>query len=251
MGEFCTEHLHAKFSNCFYDSNFAVFFMKNIWIIANWKSNKTISEALDWVSKVGPKIPKNDNLKVVVCSSFSSLSEIKKTIQVNNFNLMVGSQDLSPFGVGAYTGEEPAAILHEFVDLSILGHSERRKNFGETDEMVVKKVQQAKDNQIIPLICVQDDNTPIPEDCKLVAYEPIWAIGTGTPDTPESANEVAGKLKQKNGEDLEVIYGGSVDSSNVQSFVKKENISGVLVGNASLDAEEFIKITKECLSEEN
>ncbi len=224
--------------------------MKNIWIIANWKSNKTIAEALEWVSRVGPEIPKKDNLKIVVCPAFSSISEIKKTIKVGSFPIMVGAQDLSPFGVGAYTGEEPAQILKPLIDLAILGHSERRKNFGETDEMIAKKVEQALKNNIIPLVCVQSAETPVPEGCKLVAYEPIWAISTGLSntlgaghaDTPEDANKVAKLLKDKYGVDLEVLYGGSVNSGNVKSFVTQEAISGVLVGNASLDVEEFVKI---------
>ncbi len=216
--------------------------MKNLWIIANFKSNKTISETLDWVSKVGPKIPQRDNLKVVVCPTFSCLSEIRKTIQVGNFSLMLGSQDLSPFGIGAYTGEEPAALLGGLIDLSILGHSERRRNFHEDDEMVAKKVQKALEAKIIPLVCVQGPEVPIPEECKLVAYEPIWAIGTGTPDTPENDNEIARSLKQKYGSDLEVLCGGSVNSQNIKGFISQENISGALVGGASLDAEEFIKI---------
>ncbi|TSC87553.1 MAG: Triosephosphate isomerase [Microgenomates group bacterium Gr01-1014_7] len=220
--------------------------MKNIWIIANWKSNKTIAEALDWVSKVGPAIPKRDGLKVVICPTFSCISEVKKAVTVGNFPLMVGVQDLSPFGVGAYTGEEPAKLLEDYVNLAILGHSERRQNFGETDEMVAKKAEQALANSTIPLICVQNEETPVPEDCKLVAYEPVWAIGTGNPDTPQNAADVAKKLKQKYGGELQVLYGGSVTSQNVKSFVSQENIDGVLVGNASLDAEEFIKIVKGC-----
>ena len=225
---------------------------KNIWIIANWKSNKTIAEALDWISKVGPAIPKKENLKVVVCPTFSCLSEIKKAVAVGNFPLLVGSQDLSPFGIGAYTGEEAAGLINEFVDLAILGHSERRKNFNESDEMVAKKVNQSLENKIIPLVCVQNEETPVPEECKMIAYEPVWAISTGlnnTPgvgkvDNPENANNMAGFFKQKYGSELGVIYGGSVDSSNIKGFIIQENISGVLVGNASLDAEEFIKIVK-------
>lgn len=219
---------------------------KTIWIIANWKSNKSISEALDWISKVGPQIPKRDNLKIVVCPTFSCLSEIKKTITVNNFPLMLGSQDLSSFGIGAYTGEESAELLKELVSLSIISHSERRKNFGETDEMISKKVEQALQNSIIPLVCVQSTDTPVPANCKLVAYEPVFAIGTGNPDTPENANQVAASLKQKYGEDLEVLYGGSVTSGNVKSFINMQNIVGALIGGASLDAEEFVKIVKEC-----
>lgn len=214
---------------------------KKIWVIANWKSNKTIAEALDWVSKVGPAIDKNDNLKIVVCPTFSCLSEVKKAITVGNFPLMVGSQDLCPFGVGAYTGEESASLLKELVSLSILGHSERRENFHEDDEMVGKKVEQAISNNIIPLVCIQRADTAVPQDVKLVAYEPVFAIGTGNPDTPENAEAVAKELIQKYGE-LEVLYGGSVDSKNVKSFVAQLNISGVLVGNASLDPEEFVKI---------
>lgn len=224
--------------------------MKNIWIIANWKSNKTIAEALDWLAQVGPQIPKRDGLKVVVCPTFSSLSEIKKAITVGNFPILLGAQDLSPFGVGAYMGEEPAELLNQLIDLAILGHSERRKNFGETDEMVAKKAEQALGNNITPLVCVQSEETPVPEGCQLVAYEPIWAISTGltnTPgvgkaDTPEDADKIASLFKQKYGDSLEVIYGGSVTAQNVKGFTSQENISGVLVGNASLDAAEFIKI---------
>ena len=221
--------------------------VKNIWIIANFKSNKTIAEALDWVSKVGPQIPKN--LKVVVCPTFSALSEIKKVIQVGGYPLMVGSQDLSPYDIGAYTGEEAAKILKDVVDLSILGHSERRKNFGETDEMVSKKVEQALENNIIPLVCVQSEETPVPQNCNLIAYEPLFAIGTGNPDTPENADKIASQLKEKYSPPaggLEVLYGGSVTSQNVKAFISRDNISGVLIGGASLDPEEFIKILKEC-----
>lgn len=219
---------------------------KNIWIIANWKSNKTIAEALDWVSKVGPNIPKKENLKVVVCPTFSCLSEVKKAITASNFPLIVGSQDLSPFEIGAYTGEESAALLKDVVGLAILGHSERRQNFEETDEMVSKKTQQALQNSITPLVCVQGEDTPVPQNCNLVAYEPIFAIGSGNPDSLENAEKVAESLKQQNGSDMEILYGGSVDSNNAKGFINMQNINGVLVGNASLDAEEFIKIVKEC-----
>lgn len=222
--------------------------MKSIWIIANWKSNKTIADALDWIAKVGPQIPKQDNLKVVVCPTFSTLSEVKKVITVGNFPLLLGAQDLSPFGSDAYTGEEAASLLNQLVSLAILGHSERRQNFQEDDEMVSKKVEQALANKIIPLVCIQSVDTPIPVGCKLVAYEPIFAIGTGNPDTPENANNVAAKLKEKYGQDLEVLYGGSVNSQNIRDFITQQDISGVLVGSASLDAAEFVKICNSNLS---
>lgn len=223
--------------------------MKNIWIIANWKSNKTIVEALDWVAQVGSEIPKNERLKVVVCPTFSALSEVKKAITVGNFPLLVGAQDLSPFGVGAFTGEESAGLLNQLIDLAILGHSERRKNFCETDEIIAQKTGQALQNKITPLVCVQGEETPVPADCQLIAYEPIWAISTGLTntagvgrvDTPEDAGRVAHSLKQKYSQ-LEVIYGGSVDAGNVKGFVNNEDLSGVLVGNASLDPRGFSKI---------
>lgn len=224
---------------------------KNIWIIANWKSNKTIAEALDWISNVGPKLPKRDSesssgqgLKVVVCPTFSCLSEVAKAVKVGNFPMMVGAQDLSPYDMGAYTGEEAASLLKDLVSLSILGHSERRQNFKEDDEMIAKKVEQAKNKGIVPLVCVQGSDTPIPSGCNLVAYEPIFAIGTGKPDVPENANFVASELKAKYRVTLEVLYGGSVTSQNAKSFIMQPNISGFLIGKASLDPEEFLKIMK-------
>lgn len=218
--------------------------MKNIWIIANWKSNKTIAEALDWIGKVGPKIERRENIKIVVCPSFIDIEEVKKAVVVGNYPLMVGSQDLSPFDEGAYTGEEAARILKDVVELSILGHSERRENFGETDESVAQKVKQAIEHNIIPLVCVQSKETPVPEGVKLVAYEPISAIGTGNPDTPQDAQEVASELKKNHGEGIEVLYGGSVTPENVNHFLNEDDISGVLVGGGSLDPEEFLKLVE-------
>ena len=217
---------------------------KNIWIIANWKSNKNIREALEWIAQVGPELPRNENLKVVVCPTFVNIEEIKKSVLVGNFPIMVGSQDLSPYPEGSFTGEEAASILKQFVSLAILGHSERRQNFAETDQMVEAKVNQATDHQIIPLVCVQGPDTPVPAGCSLVAYEPIFAIGTGDADTPQGAAAVAASLKNKYGEDLQVLYGGSVTADNCQGFLDQDNISGLLIGQASLDAVEFIKIVE-------
>lgn len=215
--------------------------MKNTWIIANWKSNKTIKEALDWISEVGPKVPKTEQLKIVVCPVFSVLSEVKKAITVGNFPLLVGAQNLSPFGVGAYTGEEPAQLIKELVSLAILGHSERRQNFAEDDQLIAQKVAQATENNIIPIVCVQGAETVVPDGCQLAAYEPVFAIGTGQPDTPENANEVAKSLQVKY-PDLQVLYGGSVSADNISAFTVQPNLSGVLIGKASLNALDFIKI---------
>lgn len=217
---------------------------KNLWIVANWKSNKTIAEALEWVTQVGPQLPHQETLQVVLCPTISVLSEVKKAITVGGYPIRLGVQDLSPFGIGAYTGEEAAQLLKELVNFAILGHSERRKNFGETDEIIAKKLQQAQQAQMTGLVCLQGLETPIPQGCTLVAYEPVWAIGTGQPDTPENANQLAEQLQKLHGDDLAVLYGGSVTAANVKEFISKPNLSGVLIGNASLNEAEFIKICK-------
>jgi len=223
------------------------FMSKTLWIIANWKSNKTIAEALEWVSKVGPNLHFRENIKVVVCPEFDAIVEVKKAVQVGGWKLEVGAQDLSPFRAGAYTGEEAAQNLSQLISLSILGHSERRQNFGETDEMVAKKVDQARQNNIIPLVCVQGKETLVPEGCKLIAYEPVFAIGTGNPDTPENANQVAKFLRKQHGHDAEILYGGSVNHENAKAFVQQESISGLLIGKSSLDPEEFLQIVNICI----
>lgn len=217
---------------------------KNLWIIANWKSNKNISEALSWVEAVGPNLEKRENLKVVVCPNFTDIEEVKKTILVGNYPMLVGAQDLSPFEDGPYTGEESARILKDLVDLVILGHSERRQNFSETDQMVAEKVKRAIAHNIIPLVCVQNEKTPVPKETELVAFEPIFAIGTGNPDTPEDASKIAEIFKGKYDADLEVLYGGSIDHENAKAFLRQNNISGLLIGTSSLNPEEFLKIVE-------
>lgn len=217
---------------------------KDLWVVANFKSNFNLAQALDWVSQVGSKLERKPNLKVVVCPDFVALEEVKKAIQVGSFPLMVGAQDLSPYPEGAHTGEEASTQLKELVDLVILGHSERRENFGETDAQVAQKLDQAQREGIISLVCVQGANTPIPKGCKLVAFEPVFAIGTGHADTPKDTVLVAQNLKQKYGQSLEVLYGGSVTSENVKAFLEKEELNGVLVGTASLNPQEFLKIVE-------
>lgn len=220
---------------------------KDIWVIANWKSNKTISEALEWISIVGPRLSKKDNVKVVICVSFSLLSEVKKAITVGNFPLLVGSQDLSEFKSGPYTGEESAQQLKELVSFSIIGHSERRENLHETDQMVAEKVKRANEQGIVGMVCLQEESTPIPPGCSLVAFEPPSAISTSSPsahaDDPSHAVSAAKALKQINSQ-LRVIYGGSVTPDNAQAFLSEEELSGVLPGAASLDPEKFIKIVE-------
>ena len=217
---------------------------KTIWIIANWKSNKTISEVLDWISKVGPEIPQDEGFKVVVCPTFSALSEVKKAITVGNFPLLLGAQDLSPFGTGAYTGEETASLLKDFISLSIIGHSERRSNFSETDEIVNKKIGESLREGIKPIVCVSNIGqvrSLVPGNY-IIAYEPISAIGTGNPEDPNTVLSIIKQIKEI--KDTEVLYGGSVNPQNIKDYTSLDNISGVLVGNSSLDAELFLNLIK-------
>lgn len=220
--------------------------MKHLWIIANWKSNKTLPEALAWIDETGPKLHLLSNIEVVVCPDFLSIEEVAKRIKVGNFPIIVGSQDLSPHPPGAYTGEEAAKVLSGFVKLSILGHSERRQNLSETDEMVANKVVQAKNAGILPLVCLQSKQTPIPDGVNLVAYEPIFAIGTGNPDTPVNAQDVAKHIKTTYSDQVEILYGGSVNRDNCKAFIDQEAINGLLIGTASLNPQEFLEIVEKC-----
>jgi triosephosphate isomerase (TIM) len=152
--------------------------------------------------------------------------------------------DISPFDEGAYTGEINGNQIREFADYVIIGHSERRKNFAETDEMLSQKVQRAIECSLTPIFCVQGSDTPIPDGVTLVAYEPIFAIGTGNPDTPENAEAVIKTIKEKNPSVKYVLYGGSVTPEGVGGFTQKPLIDGVLVGGASLLSDKFVQIIK-------
>lgn len=200
--------------------------MKNILVVGNWKSNKTVGEAQEWLAKF-----KNANKNVILCVPYTLLPIMKGPF-------MLGAQDVSPFGDGAYTGEISARQIKEFADWVIIGHSERRKNFNETDEMLAKKAEQAKLAGLKIIYCVSDDTSPVPAGVDVVAYESVWAIGTGRSDTPENANTVIATIKAKS-QISTVIYGGSVTAENVASFIKQPAIDGVLPGGASLDPEKF------------
>ncbi len=220
----------------------------NKWIVANWKSNKTLQESLEWLDVVGKALLSKNlgEVKVVVCPTTVALGEMKHEIQVNNYPILLGAQNISPFGIGAYTGELPAELLKGIVDLTLVGHSERRQHFGETDEQVAEKVQLAQEAGLQTIVCVQGAETAIPEGSTVVAYEPVFAIGTGTPDTPDNANQVIGQIKQKFSGP--VLYGGSVKAENVQSFLNQDQIDGLLIGGASLDPTQFITIIEQCLN---
>ena len=217
--------------------------MKKTFIIANWKSHKTILQAEEWFRTVNssPLTLNKEDKEIVVCVPFTLLPKVKELIVDCKLSMVVGAQDISPFDEGAYTGEINAKQIKEFAEFVLIGHSERRKNFMESDEMLFKKVELAIQHGLTPIFFVQGKETQIPSNSSIVAYEPIDAIGTGHPDTPENAQDVASFFK-KNHNVTSVLYGGSVTSKNVKEFTQMPDIDGVLIGGASLDAQEFYAI---------
>ena len=208
-------------------------------IIANWKSNKILSEAKDWLIKFNPNYNPVSKT-IIICPSFTLLAEVKADLESRKLTIELGGQNISQFENGEYTGEVNAAQIKDFANYVLVGHSERRKNFEETNQILDQKVILAKKYGLTPIFCIQGKDTYIPKEVEIVAYEPIFAIGTGNPDTPENANEV-GKAMKDNGY-KKFLYGGSVNSQNAASFISMPNINGVLVGRASLDPLEFSKI---------
>jgi triosephosphate isomerase len=218
--------------------------MGKLLIVANLKSYKNENEAKNWLEnfkKINDLSLDSGQKEVIVCPSFTQLFSFFSYFSSNNINAAIGAQNVSPFDEGAFTGEVNAKQIKDFAKYVLIGHSERRNNFNETDDMLTKKIELALKYGLIPIFLVQGKETPIPVGVKAVAYEPISAIGTGNPDTPESAEMTAAAIKASRG-DLMVLYGGSVKSTNVKSFTEQSNIDGVLVGGASLDAEELLKI---------
>ncbi len=218
--------------------------MNKLFIVANLKSYKTKSEAKEWLEKFKVIALNKDILQekeIIVCPPFTLLYLFNSFFKDNNLDIKLGAQDVSEFGEGAYTGEINAKQVKEFADYILIGHSERRTNFNETEKSLSKKTKLSLQNNLEPIFCVQGRETPVPQGIKILAYEPVFAIGSGNPDTPENAQEIAKSYWDKNN-NLTILYGGSVTSGNVNSFTKEKNIGGVLVGGASLEAEEFIKI---------
>lgn len=236
--------------------------MKKVFIIANWKSNMTVEEAARWFEEesnievfinnaliLKDKTVQSEDgdyqKEIIICPPYTLFSTLKKLIEDKKLPFKIGAQDVSPFEPGAYTGEINARQIKEFGDYVIIGHSERRKNLGESDDLIFKKTEQALKNGLTPIYCIQDENTQIPNGVKIAAYEPPGAIGTGNPETPDNAHRVAGVVKSKYPGVEDVIYGGSVNSEIIQSYIQKDTISGVLVGGASLDPVKFAALVKE------
>jgi triosephosphate isomerase len=238
-------------------------------IAGNWKMNKTASEARDLATKLIPLVAGAKDREIVLAPPFTALSAVNETIK--GTNLALAAQNLFWEDKGAYTGEISAEML---LDLGckyvIIGHSERRQYFGETDGTVNKKVRQALNKGLLPIVCAGEllaeresgkANDVIDRQVTgalagvtdaemrkiVIAYEPVWAIGTGKTATPEQANEIHAFIRRKVksmytaevADGLRIQYGGSVTPENVSSLMAKPDIDGALVGGASLKPESF------------
>ncbi len=232
-------------------------------IVANWKCNPiTQSEAKELFDSISKGIKDIENAETVICPPFIYLSLLK--------GLTLGAQDCYFEEKGAYTGEVSAAMLKDLgCQYIIVGHSERRKLFGEKNNDVNKKVLAVLDAGLIPILCVGEteqerEQEKTEEVLKaeleiglidvhdvskvIVAYEPIWAIGTGNPCDIEEAQRMKGIIQKMVSKNIRILYGGSVNSENAEGYLKQAEFNGLLVGGASLKAKEFIKIVNRSLS---
>jgi triosephosphate isomerase len=211
--------------------------------VANFKCNLNLTESLRWLK--GFLEGFNENNKVVICPESPFLLPFKEKIQGKE-NLTLGIQNISQFEEGPYTGEISAKALVGIADYAIIGHSERRINFKETCAEIREKIAHCQKYGIMPVVCVSMESEILEiKGCDqnlTVAYEPLSAIGTGEPESPEEAESFAKKVKEILGPEIKVLYGGSVNSGNVKAYLQLESINGVLVGGASLDIIDFVKI---------
>lgn len=240
-------------------------------IVGNWKMNKTRDEALQFIYAVKNEVASSEVVESAICAPFPYLRCLVKR---QGESLRVGAQNMHFESSGAYTGEVAPDMLTAIgVSYVVLGHSERREMFNETDEVVNKKVHAAFENGLTPIICVgesleeRENGTTnqvvdkqtvtalagLTEDQVkqvVIAYEPIWAIGTGRTATAEQANETIGYIREviervygcDASNAVRIQYGGSVNPSNIKELMAQEHIDGALVGGASLDPQSFLNL---------
>ena len=238
-------------------------------VAGNWKMNKTIAEAREMVAEFLPLVKNISDVEIIFCPPATALLPLSAMLEGTGIGL--GAQNMHWEAGGAYTGELAPVIVSEFADFVILGHSERRAYFGETDETVNKKLKSAQSEGLTPIVCVgesleenQAEKTAevVTRQIKaglanvdpnlIIAYEPIWAIGTGLAATGEMANETIKLIRSvlaelfgtEEAEKIRILYGGSVKGSNAEEFFSQSDIDGALVGGASLKAEAFAEIVK-------
>ena len=243
-------------------------------IAGNWKMNKTIGESISYIKELKEFVTDVQDKEIVVCPPFTALSAVSAEIRASNIAL--GAQDMYWEKEGAFTGAISAEMLKEIcIKYVIIGHSERRQHFNETDFTVNSKVKAALATSLMPIVCVgeneeerenNDTKVVVEEQIKnglmdlsreeflklAIAYEPVWAIGTGKNAAPEEADEVHAFIRamitemydEETADSVRILYGGSVNPGNIKEFMAKENIDGALVGGASLDAKKFSDIIK-------
>jgi len=215
--------------------------MDTRFIVGNWKSNKTIDEAKQWLETFKIQTIPSENISIILCVPFTLLSICKDFVTANKIPVKLGVQDISPYSIGSYTGEIAASMVKGLADYVMIGHSERRKYFKETDEMLFLKTKEAKQEGLSVIYCVEDDFVAVPQGgVDLILYEPPTAIGTGTAQSGEEANKMAQKIFEKVGKP--VLYGGSVNATNVKDFTGKPYIKGVGIGKASLQVSDFVAL---------
>lgn len=247
-------------------------------IAGNWKMNLDHLQAIAVVQKLAWTL-KDKNFQptgvdIAVIPPFTDLRSVQTLIAADNLDFQLGAQDLSAHDSGAHTGDISGAFLRALAcDYVLVGHSERRADHGEDDAVCLEKTQAALRHSLVPILCVGETAEDleklgasavpvsqltavlqeIPSDADIViAYEPVWAIGSGTPATADQAEEVCAVLRQTiasvHGDEqaarTRILYGGSVNSGNIAGFMKKPNVDGALVGGASLDPEEFAAIVQ-------
>ena len=243
-------------------------------IAGNWKMNKTVAEARDLVQGFKRELSSIKEIDIVVCPPFTALSEVHKAVLDSNIRL--GAQNMSEHAPGAYTGEIAAGMLKEFsVRYVILGHSERRQYQKESDELIAKKAAAAHAASLKPIVCVgelleerESGRTEQVVGAQLqgslaglskeqmeetiIAYEPVWAIGTGKTATPQQAQDVHAFIRKRVEQlfdetvarRVRIQYGGSVKPSNARELMSKPDVDGALVGGASLEIRSFSDIIK-------
>ena len=243
-------------------------------VAGNWKMNKTTAEARELVDALSAGLRVVENVEKVLCPPFTSLALLSEMLADSDIG--VGAQNMHWEEKGAFTGEISPGMVREFCSYVILGHSERRAYFGETDEMVNRKLRAALAHDLTPIVCVGEtldeyesgqteevvrrqinlglaDIDSAHASRIIVAYEPVWAIGTGKASSPENANGVHKQvvrpaLTELFGEDvaqaIRIQYGGSVNAANASEFFSQSDIDGALVGGASLKADDFVAIAR-------
>jgi len=249
---------------------------RQVLVAGNWKMNLNHLEAISLVQKIAFSLPEKyfAKVEVAVLPPFTDIRSIQTLVDGDRLLLRYGAQDVSRYDSGAYTGEVSAPMLAKLGCTYVtVGHSERREYHEETDELVNAKVKAALKHDVAPILCVGEplevrEAEGHVEHCTgqliaglkglkteqvtkaVIAYEPVWAIGTGRVATPADAQEVcaairarlAEKYGQQVADEVRILYGGSVKAGNIGDLVKQDDIDGALVGGASLDAEEFTKL---------